>query len=135
VETPLVLGGRLKGEVRTGVAQGMRLEGPFSIALRCVHRWEERGGSGEHRHTERRRDTLWEATSADPGRPVAGAELSVPVTFELPADQPPVTLGGGPDGILWELSVRAAVAGLDYSAGFELPVLDRATALVLRRAG
>jgi hypothetical protein len=132
--TPLALGGRLAGEVATGVPRGMRLADGFAVTLRCVHRWEETTGSGDNRRSHMRRDTLWETTARHPGATRAGSGgVVVPVAFALPGDQPPATLGGGNEGIVWELSVSASVPGIDYAASFELPVLDRQAAEVLGR--
>jgi len=131
-QTPLALGGRVEGEVQTGVSRRLRIRDGFALTLACVHRWEETRGSGSDRRTHFRRDTLWQAEARHPGRTDAGSEgVVVPVSFALPADKPAASLGAGNEGILWELTVRAALPGLDYQAVFELPVLEPGAARVL----
>jgi hypothetical protein len=44
------------------------------------------------------------------------------VRFRVPADEPETTVGGGTPSINWELSVSAAVEGVDFSASYALPV-------------
>ncbi len=128
--TPLVQGGRCEGRVEIDMPLFARVDGPFRITLRCVHRWEESTGTGNNRRTHRRRDTLWETEDEASARPGDVGQL-VPFAFDLPADRPVTTLGGGSDGILWELSMDAAAPGVDYHATFELPVLDASTATLL----
>lgn len=135
VQTPLAIGGKLAGEVRTGVPKNVRLPDGFTLTLRCVHRWEECTGSGNDRRTPVRRETLWEEQWTRQGRiTFESPTLVVPVNFDLPADQPAASVGGGSDGILWELSVTSAFPGIAYLATFELPVFDAKTTATLRRA-
>jgi hypothetical protein len=133
-QTPLAIGDRLEGEVRTGVSKNVRLPEGFTLTLRCVHRWEERTGSGNDRQTRVRRDTLWETRCPRQGRTTfESPTLVVPVSLDLPADQPAASVGRSSDGILWELSVSAEFPGVDYLAIFELPVFDEQSAGTLQR--
>ena len=126
--TPVWLGERLAGEVETGVPRSVRPKDGFRLVLRCVHRWEERRGSGSDRRTEQRRDVLWQEEGRELGRASARQpNLLLPVRFYLPEDRPATSLGGGSEGIVWELEVTATLPGLDYGVGFELPVLARGT--------
>jgi len=69
---------------------------------------------------------LWETEQWADGRVRAdGIRLSIPVRFELPADQPPTTLPPSDRGVVWVLAVTAEMDGLDYRAEFEVPVLPR----------
>ena len=132
--TPIAVGEKLEGEVRTGVPRNVQLRDGFTVTLRCVHRWEERTGSGDNRHTQVRRDTLWETQSMRPGRTPPGSPTwLVPVNADLPADKPPASIDRAAEGILWELEVAAALPGIDYHATFELPVFDVDTVEILRR--
>ncbi|MBI4193858.1 MAG: hypothetical protein HY526_02140 [Betaproteobacteria bacterium] len=134
--TPVAVGGKLEGEVRTGVPRNVQLREGFTLTLRCVYRWEERSGSGDNRQTRVRRDTLWETQSRHPGRVRSGSPtLVVPISADLPAGQPAAAIDSTGEGILWELSVTAALPGIDYHAAFELPVFDVETAEALRRPG
>lgn len=120
---PARLGATLEGRVESGIGPRAAPAGGFTVTLRCVHRYERTVRTGDNRRTERHRDVLWQAETQAEGRHVARHPgLVVPVAFDVPADQPASTLGGG-DGILWELAISAAVPGLDYAATFELPVL------------
>ena len=122
-EVPVWLGGRVTGEVETGIDQRMRPQGPFEMVLRCVHRWEEKDHEDR---THLRRDVLWEDSRRATGSAWGSAPLrhAVAVDFGVPADRPATTLGGGNEGIRWELEVRAPLTGIDYVARFDLPVLD-----------
>lgn len=129
---PARVGELLAGEVQTGIAANAPPREGFRLTLKCIHRYERTRGSGSDRRTERHRDTLWQAEATSPGHRTARLRgLAVPVRFALPADQPASTLGGT-NGILWELTVAAAVPGLDYAATFELPVLPSDAAIAVR---
>ena len=122
--TPAALGCKLEGEVRTGVPKNVQLRKGFTVTLRCVHRWEERSGSGTNRHTRVRRDTLWETQATRPGRiTFESPTLVVAVNIDLPTDQPAASFSGS-NAILWELTVAAEFLGTDYQAVFELPLFD-----------
>lgn len=135
-ETPAALGGRLLGEIETGVPQSMVLPDGFRLVLRCVHRWQERRrtrGAGSANRTIYRRDVLWEEEQLSAGHaPAASGTLSMPVSFFVPSDQPATTLEGGTDGISWELEISAALPGLDYLATFKVPVFEPETVRLLR---
>ncbi len=136
---PAVLDGPLAGTVLTGVPQREPVPDGFRVRLRCVHRHarSERvpGGETWEPRTRHSTDVLWEAEHTAAGRPSAKrvATLEVPVAFDLPSGQPPSSLGSG-DGVAWELAITARLAGLDYGACFEVPVLDAATAAAIRDA-
>jgi hypothetical protein len=124
--TPLALGDRVAGKVRTGIP---RSESAPSIRLKleCVHRWESQSGTGSEKRTESHRKILWAAEREVTGVQYAGPEgrvhLAVPVDLALPADQPATTTAEGSNGISWELALHAPFPGLDYRATFTLPVV------------
>lgn len=123
---PAFLGATLAGEVQTGVRQQQGAAEGFNVALKCIHRWEERLPSSSNKPgaTRRRRDVLWETQAHARGRVGSGTPHAfvVPVDFSLPKDGSPTTLGSSSEGILWELSIHASLPGLDYRADFEVPV-------------
>lgn len=120
--TPVALGARLGGTVLTGVPS--RTPTRFRLVLECAHHWEESVGSGDDMRTRYRREVLWRAEAETFGEARSdGAGTAVPLGFELPADRPGTTLGGGSEGIRWELEVSAPLPGLDFGASFTLPVL------------
>lgn len=135
-ESPATLGGRLLGEIETGVPQSMVLPDGFRLALRCIHRWQETrrtDGAGSPTRTIYRRDVLWEEEQLSAGHEPAGSgTLSMPVSFLLPSDRPATTLDNGPDGIFWELEISAALPGLDYQATFKVPVFEPEVVRLLR---
>ena len=123
--TPAFLGGVLSGEVESGIQENAAPFNGFRIRLRCVHRWEEKPRRGS-RNTIHRRQVLWEAEQWTDGRVRAeDGCLSIPVRFDLPADQPATTLPPGDEGIAWELEVTGEMDGLDYRVEFEVPVLPQ----------
>ncbi|HEY8470330.1 MAG TPA: hypothetical protein VIL18_11840 [Longimicrobiales bacterium] len=132
--TPAFLGDVLSGEVESGIREDTAPLRGFHIRLRCVHRWKElrRGTGGTTGDTIRRLDVLCEAEQWTDGRVRAeDGGLSIPVRFELPADQPPTTLPAGGEGIVWQLEVTAEMDGLDYREEFEVPVLaEQATSWI-----
>jgi hypothetical protein len=135
-ESPATLGGRLLGEIETGVPQSVVLPDGFRLVLRCIHRWQETrrtDGAGSPTRTIYRRDVLWEEEQLGAGHAPAGSgNLSMPVSFLLPSDRPATTLDGGPDGISWELEISAALPGLDYQATFKVPVFEPEAVRLLR---
>lgn len=131
--TPVFVGETLRATVQTGVSRQMQVGGCFALTLECVHRWQEAVDSAhddgvDQDRTEHHRDVLWSgsaqaAAAADGDSP---DYLSVPVTFDLPADQPATTLGGAGESVAWELTIEATLDDIDYSAEFKLPVFARA---------
>lgn len=125
--SPARLGDRLTGEIVTGVPQGKALREGFVVQLRCIHTWEETDyeGRNDTRRRLRHRDILWETEQRTAGYAAAERRtLSVPVDYELPSEQPPTTLGGHGEGIVWELAISAAMPGIDYRARFQVPVFE-----------
>jgi hypothetical protein len=124
--SPALLGGRLEGEVTTGVRRETPPREEFRLRLRCIHSWEEtRYDAGTtNRRTYTHHDVLWEQEQRDPGRPSPArpGRLAVPVGFDLPPDKPPTDLDQADSDIRWELEISAAVPGLDYRSTFRLPV-------------
>jgi hypothetical protein len=115
---PAVLGGELAATLHAGAALGEARE--LALSLACVR--QVTTGSGRDRSTEER--VLWadEATL-----PIAGAArgpegLAFLVRFALPADAPQSDPLHAADQVLWRLTARAALPGVDYEAQFELPV-------------
>ena len=128
-QCPAVLGGRLHGEVQTGMMQRNAPADGFRVALRCIHQWEESDSrySINDRRTYYRRKTLWETDRrctphAYEREGLVDSFLAVAVDLEIPKDQPETTLGNTNEGISWEMEVTAPLKGVDYAARFKLPV-------------
>jgi len=135
--SPVAPGGRLQGEIETGVPQDVALRDGFRLFLRCIHRWEETrrtDGAGSLTRTIYRRDILWQDEQRSAGHAGSGRRhLSVPVSFVLPAELPGSMLDGEAKGIAWELEISAAMPGIDYTATFKLPVLDPEAVRILAK--
>ena len=116
---PGCVGGWLAGHVRTSAT--LSHAEMIELSLRCVRRVTT--GSGKRRKT--RENTVWcddQALTAArlPGDRNSGDRL-IPVAFRIPPDLPE-TLDSPHDDIIWRLRVRAAMAGTDYAADFDVPV-------------
>ncbi len=115
---PGVIGGKLSGKICTTV--NIIPEDGFHIKLECVNRYET--GSGKNRST--RENILWESEQ------VIEKELlyqdltrsEIPVVFAIPFSEKPTDESNSKNQIIWKLKVSAAVSGIDYSSGFEIPV-------------
>lgn len=123
--TPVFLGERLLGTVETGVQERHGPPDGFRVRVACEHRveYEDRDD-----HTHIRSTVLWEHEHRVDGQSAPGLprRLHVPLDLPLPDDQPSSTLDSDREGIFWELTVSAAVPGLDYRATFRLPAFLRA---------
>jgi hypothetical protein len=76
---------------------------------------------------------LWEEEWRGAGHASARSDnLSMPIDFALPEDQPATSLDSFSQGIAWELTITAAMPGVDYGATFQIPVLDEDSARRLR---
>lgn len=118
---PAIVGHALEGTLRTPA--GLRPPEGFRVVLSCIRRVTS--GSGRNRSTSER--ILWQEEHR------AGASgIGVPVAFAIPADAAPSDPGRGDDRTLWRLEVSAEVPGVDYAAGFEVPVFRTAESALPR---
>jgi len=126
---PARLGDKLKASLRTGVRQG---EGPadgFKVMVSCYRQsvTYSRDSDGD-RKKEIRRDLLWRDETQPRGRPYGdGTKLEVPISLDLPTDLPPSTPLKTDNRIVWEVSTRGSVEGLDFTAEVEIPVFPGET--------
>jgi hypothetical protein len=109
-------GGPLSGTLRIPATQAF--DADVEMKLTCVRQYTT--GSGKHRNTHR--DVLWQDEACVPTHAAGAFEVPVPVRFALPADQPGTTADGGCDGVYWQLTASARMAGVDYKAVFDIPV-------------
>ena len=99
---------------------------PASVRLRltCVARTRDSDGDTHD-------SLLWHDEASVPGpalrREPAG--LAVPFAFAIPGDASPTDRESSPE-IRWRLEARAAVAGVDYASGFDVPVFRTSEACV-----
>ncbi len=118
---PAVVGHALEGTLRTPA--GLRPPEGFRVMLSCIRRVTS--GSGRNRSTSEK--LLWQEEHRT-GATGAG----IPVAFAIPADAAPSDPGRGDDRTLWRLEVSAEVPGVDYAAGFEVPVFRTAESALPR---
>lgn len=119
--TPAPVGGALAGTLAT------RLErAPASVRLRltCVARTRDSDGDTHD-------SLLWHDEASVPGTALRRepAGLAVPFAFAIPGDARPTDRESSPE-IRWRLEARAAVAGVDYASGFDVPVFRTSEACV-----
>lgn len=118
------LGRRLQARVQTGVAPDDAPEDGFHVLLTCYRRTVRytRDSDGD-RKKEVEKDILWRDEKRMRGRSYgSGDRVEVPVSFELPTDQPTSTPEKRERRIMWEIEIEADLPGLDYDTSFEIPV-------------
>lgn len=118
---PAAVGHALEGTVRTPA--GLRPPEGFRVVLSCIRRVTS--GSGRNRSTSE--SVLWQEEQR-----IHAAGLGVPVAFAIPADAVPSDPARGGDRTLWRLELSAEVPGVDYAAGFEVPVFRTASSALPR---
>jgi hypothetical protein len=118
---PAVVGHALEGTLRTPA--GLRPPEGFRVVLSCIRRVTS--GSGRNRSTSER--ILWQEE-----RCATASGAGVPVAFAIPGDAAPSDPGRSDDRTLWRLEVSADVPGVDYAAGFEVPVFRTAESALPR---
>jgi hypothetical protein len=112
---PGVIGLGLAGTVH--VPSALHRAEEYRVTLRRIERTTS--GSGRNRRTHE--FTRWEEQAS--ARSLRGATgVSVPVSFRIPAGEPPSTVELAGSTTVWRLEVRAEVPGVDYAARFEVPV-------------
>ncbi len=94
----------------------------LSFTWRCVEEVYETHGTGKNRRTQAVCYQIYGDTREidQPGQH-SGWNEPVPVSFPIPADQPPTALASGPPSY-WELEIHADTPGIDYRATFLVPV-------------
>jgi hypothetical protein len=116
---PGVVGHSLAGTVRTTTT--LRPADGFQVVLSCIRR--VRSGGPKNRSTTE--SVLWQEERRVAGqvvRDAAGMGTAIPVAFAVPSDARASDDSDSDDRILWRLEVSAGVPGIDYVAGFEVPV-------------
>ena len=122
---PAILGKRLAGHIEAGVPPHQQPKEGFSLELSCVRRYETTEGWGDERRIRQHRDVLW-SQQAPTGVFGEAHELGVkiPVSFDLPDDLPESRPGDPSEDVRWQLAVDGRLSGIDFHAGFGLPVFS-----------
>ena len=114
---PVPVGRTLAGTVRTHLAAPP--EDGFTLVLSALR--TERSGPDDDMRTH----VVWQEEAHAKGQLSSdgnGVHVIVPVAIRIPADAPSTDHSNASDELAWKLEVRAATPGIDYSAGFEVPV-------------
>lgn len=114
-QVPIAPGEQLSGRVVTSAA--VDPADGYDVTLSAVHSYST--GSGKNRST--RKDTLWEDQRQVTVARRSRDGMEIPVAFEVP-EGVATTAQEGDHKVVWLLQLRAAVAGVDYHASFDLPV-------------
>ncbi|MDY7093636.1 MAG: DUF3592 domain-containing protein [Acidobacteriota bacterium] len=114
-QVPIAPGEQLGGRVVTSAA--VDPANGFDVTLSAVHSYST--GSGKNRST--RKDTLWEDQQQVTVTRRSRDGVEIPVAFKVP-EGVATTGEEGDHKVVWLLQVKAAVAGVDYHASFDLPV-------------
>lgn len=117
-------GETLEGLLRTCIPASREPENGFYVTLSCVHRYVlvTRGADGS-RSRDTREVVLWsDARRMRGAAHVDSDELSIPVFFHLPSDQPELYETPEKGTIFWRLNVKADFPGADYAARFAVPI-------------
>ncbi len=93
-------------------------EAGFRIRLSCLRRVVR--GSGKNRSTSE--DLLWQDERIIPGATRTGGGIGIPFAIPIPADALESNDQNPRDRLAWRLTVDAEVPGVDYNAGFDVPV-------------
>jgi hypothetical protein len=116
---PARLGGRFQGTVQTGVPLQGQPQRTFRVRLSCEQRTTS--GTGSSRKT--RTETLWKHEETVRGViSSAGPTFQVPLDLAIPDNLPPTSPRMFEDRTFWTLRVGTETEGVDYAAGFEVPV-------------
>jgi hypothetical protein len=115
---PGVLGGDVGGTIL--VPRGMSTGEQIVARLSCVH--IERRRSGKNTSTDE--TVLWQSEDATLSLApmLDGSVQGASVRFNIPYDASPTGQIDNSNWIKWRLAANASVPGVDFVAGFELPV-------------
>lgn len=92
--------------------------------LRCVREWTEVVGSGKNRTTKICHESTWESTRQVEAGTIFRPTDDIEISFTLPADQPGTCLSAAKITTFWELEIKLAVPGLDFTEGYLVPVYE-----------
>jgi hypothetical protein len=110
-------GGVVTGTIR--ITKPFAYQDGINLHLTCT-RWESSGKTSSH-------NTVWESICTLDRFPAQSVISEIPVYFKIPSDAQPTgsTSGwGGDHGIRWRLEAKARATGINYDAGFDLPVRE-----------
>jgi hypothetical protein len=117
---PVATGTTFRGDIDTHLQEAP--EGGFTLRLMCIRRVIT--GGSDNRST--REDILWagEQTVSSGAAMRNPLGTRIPFTFTIPDDARPTDERTVADAIVWRISVKATLSGIDYAADFQFPVLS-----------
>jgi hypothetical protein len=118
VRVPVPLGGTVEGRITLGSRTTTAPD--FNLKLQCIRRVLQQGPKNSHWVET----VLWAGEKTVPLLPGA----MVPVTMEVPADQPETNADDLAEQILWRLTVRAPFRGPAFLEKYPIPVRGRTEA-------
>jgi hypothetical protein len=115
---PGILGGEVRGTIL--ILRGLPATETLTVRLSCIHR--ERRGSGKQTSTYE--EVLWQTEQSDVRLSPTGegAAQGAAVRFQVPYDASPTGEMDENNSVFWKLEADAAVPGVDFNTGFEIPV-------------
>lgn len=115
---PGILGGEVTGTIL--VPRGLPAAETLAVRLSCIHMRQQRSGRG----TSTSEEVLWQTEqSVVRLSPTGeGTAQGAQVRIRIPYDSSPTGKMDENNSVLWKLETNAAVPGVDFSTGFEIPV-------------
>jgi hypothetical protein len=115
---PGVIGGALAGSIE--FQKPLQTDVEFQLQLSCIQRKTRAGGVSmkSNNRSSMVETELWQEEKTVQ----MDARGTIPVEFLVPAKARAADIQKGSNQIIWRLDVDAPVAGLSYSASFDVPV-------------
>lgn len=110
-----VLGQTMTGYIRNN--KEIKATGDYTVDLQCIEIYST--GTGKNRKTHNK--IHWQSKQKVPhlGK---NPKMGIPFTFELPKYPPETGYQISLGNVNWQISIHAPVEGVDYTAGFVVPV-------------
>ncbi len=116
---PGSVGGTLAGAIE--FQKPIRADVEFNLELSCIQRKTRKGGvsvQGNNRSASMQETELWQEEKTVQ----LDARGAIPVEFLIPAKARAADIQKGGNQIIWRLTADAPVAGVSYTASFDVPV-------------
>ena len=130
---PARLGQRIRAQVQAGIDRSEFPVHGAQVQLSCYRRTARYKRRRKSRKLKERLHLLWRGEKQMQAIKFDSSGAHIPVSFEVPGNMPRSTAikrskaylaRTGASDIVWEITVRAEVPGLNYKARFEVPVYE-----------
>ena len=119
------LGQSLHAVFHTQIDNADRPEEGFDVSLTCYRRYVTvRVFSDGDKYEKVNRDIQWREAKTVQPRVGSDNTLDIPVSFDVPTDQPTSSPRKTKDRIVWALEATADVPWIEFSSEFEIPVFE-----------